>query len=304
MAATLAPRRHDPRRGALLMLCACALFILMGATIKGLAGRVHWAEIMFFRCAVSVPLVVLLAASRGQVNFATRRIGGHIGRAFSGTLAMTCSFFSLTVLPLAEQTALTYSTPLFVTLLAIPFLGERPGAARWTAVLVGFCGILVIALGQGAFLVSGPRDVLYLLGFGAAVTHGLFSAITTMLVRSLSATEKSTTIVLWQSLLMSLLIALALPFVWVTPGLGDLALLVCIGLLGGVAQLLLTEAWASAQVSAVAPFSYTALLWAALFGWIAWGEMPGVWTWAGAGLIVLAGLAMLRSELAGRRNAT
>lgn len=289
--------RHDPRRGALLMLCATAVFLLMGATIKGMAGHVPWPEIMFFRCAVAVPLVVLLAASRGDANFATRRIGGHVWRAFSGTLAMICSFFSLTVLPLAEQTALTYSTPLFVTLLAIPFLGERPGAARWTAVLVGFGGILVIALGQGAFIVSGPRDVLYLLGFSAAVIHGLFSAITTLLVRSLSATEKSTTIVLWQSLLMSLLTALALPFVWVTPSLGELALLVCVGLLGGVGQLLLTEAWASAQVSAVAPFSYTALLWAALFGWIAWGEVPGVWTWAGAGLIVLAGLAMLRSEL-------
>jgi drug/metabolite transporter (DMT)-like permease len=113
------------------------------------------------------------------------------------------------VLPLAEQTALTFTTPLFVTLLAIPFLGERVGPWRLGAVVVGFLGILVIALGKGAFAGSVDRWVL----IGMAVAVGMVSspAATTLLVRSLSGTERSTTIVLWQSLLMTGLTALVCP---------------------------------------------------------------------------------------------
>lgn len=281
----------------MLMLAACAVFVFMSAIVKGLAERLPFLEIMFFRCLLAIPVVFVFSLSRGRPSLRTRRLRGHIARAFTGMMAMTCSFYALTVLPLAEQAALTQTTPIFVLLLAIPLLGERPGLARWMAVGVGFGGILAIALGQGAFLGPAPRDLVVLGGMVAALAHGVFSALTTLLVRSLSATESSSTIVLWQSLLMSGMIALALPFIWVAPGWGDLMLLALCGLLGGLAQVMLTEAWASAEVSAVAPFAYTSLLWAALFGWAMWGEVPGFWTWAGAGLIVAAGLGMLRAEL-------
>ena len=296
--------RHDPRRGAILMLISCALFVVMGALVKALSERLPWPEIMFFRCVTGIPLILALSMRRGRPNLLTRRFRQHLGRACTGLMAMSCSFFALTVLPLAEQTALSYTTPVFVTILAIPFLGERPGPARWVAVGAGFCGIMIIALGQGAFLGGEARDALYLLGFIAAVSQGVFAAVTTMLVRSLSATEASATIVLWQSLLMSALTAIALPFVWVAPQPSDVLLLIGLGVFGGMGQWLLTEAWASAQVSAVAPFSYTALLWAALAGWLVWGEMPGLWTWVGAALIVVAGLAMLRVEMRGSRRTT
>ncbi len=289
--------RHDPKRGAVLMLTACAVFVLMSAFVKGLAERLPFFEIMFFRCLLAIPVVLIFSLSRGRPSLRTRRLRSHIARAFTGMLAMTCSFYALTVLPLAEQTALTQTTPIFVLLLAIPLLGERPGPARWAAVAVGFGGILAIALGQDAFFGSGPRDTVALFGMAAALAHGVFSALTTLLVRSLSGTESSSTIVLWQSLLMSAMIGLTLPFVWVTPGWADVLLLALCGLLGGLAQVMLTEAWASAEVSAVAPFGYTSLLWAALFGWVMWGEIPGFWTWVGSGLIVAAGLGMLRSEL-------
>lgn len=294
--------RHDPKRGAILMMVACALFVLMSAIVKGLAERLPFLEIMFFRCTLAIPVVLLFSIRTGMVSLRTRRIGGHIARACTGMTAMTFSFFALTVLPLAEQTALTQTTPIFATLLAIPFLGERPGAARWAAVGIGFCGIMAIALGQGAFFSDTPRDLMMTLGFAAALAHGVFSALTTLLVRSLSATESSATIVLWQSLLMSALVGLALPFVWVAPSWPDMLLLLVCGLLGGVAQVMLTEAWAGTEVSAVAPFAYTSLLWAALFGWVMWGESPGLWTWVGSGLIVAAGLGMLRAELRRKRT--
>ncbi|MBB3898012.1 DMT family transporter [Roseococcus suduntuyensis] len=288
--------RHDARRGALLMLGATALFTLMGALVKLVGDRIHFLEIMFFRSVLALPVVLLIVARMGHgVRLRTQRLPQHVGRALTGTMAMSCAFFSLTVLPLAEQTALTFTTPLFVTLLAIPFLGERVGIHRFSAVLLGFGGILVIALGQGAF--QGRIDPWIALGMSIAVMHGVFSAMTTLLVRSLSATESSTTIVIWQSILMTCFTGLALPFVWVTPTPWEFLLLMGVGLVGGIAQVMLTEAYASAQVSSLGAYSYTGILWAVLLGWIFFGDTPGIATFLGAGLIVLAALYIMQREM-------
>jgi len=287
------PLRHDLRRGALLMVGATACFALMGVFVKILAARYHFLELMFFRNAFSLP-IVLAAGLRAGALLRTRRLGGHALRATSGLMGMGCAFFALTLLPLAEQTALNYTQPLFIILLAIPWLGERPGLARWAAVIIGFLGVMVIAMGQGAGGAGWSRAVL--LGCAVGAAGGFFGALSTMLVRQLSATEPSTTIVLWQALLMAAMTAVALPFVWVTPGWGDLGLLVLMGLIGGAGQVLNTEAFASAQVSSLGPYTYTGLLWAGLLGWMVWGEAPGVAMLAGSALIVGAGLIVLRGE--------
>ncbi|WP_458097398.1 DMT family transporter [Roseomonas sp. WA12] len=287
------PLRHDMRRGALLMLGATASFALMGVFVKVLSARYSFLELMFFRNALSLP-IVLAAGLRSGALLRTRRFGGHVVRAVSGLMGMGCAFFALALLPLAEQTALNYTQPLFIILLAIPWLGERPGAARWAAVLIGFLGVLVIAAGQGAGGAGLSRDLV--LGCAVGALGGFFGALSTMLVRQLSATEASTTIVLWQALLMAAMTALALPFVWITPSLGDLGLLVLVGLIGGIGQVLNTEAFASAQVSSLGPYTYTGLLWAALLGWAVWGEAPGIAMLAGSALIVGAGFVVLRSE--------
>ncbi|MBP0464805.1 DMT family transporter [Roseomonas sp. PWR1] len=290
--------RHDIRRGALLMLGATALFTIMSAIIKGISDQIHFVETMFFRSAFALPVMFVIAArGRDWGLLRTRRFPGHLVRAFTGTMAQGCSFYALTVLPLAEQTALTYTTPLFVTLLSIPFLGEKVGIHRWSAVLFGFGGILVIALGEGAFQGGGPPDRAVAIGMGVAVAQGVWSAMTTLLVRSLSATESSATIVLWQSLLMTAFTLVALPFFWTTPSLVEFALLILIGLVGGVAQVMLTEAYASAQVSALGPYSYTSILWSVAIGWVAFSDAPTWSTLAGAALIVASGLYILHREL-------
>lgn len=296
--------RHDPKRGVIFMLAACALFTAMGVLVKELAGRVSFLEQMFFRSAFALPVVMLIVLRRiglrGDLagTLRTKRFPGHVLRALSGTAAQGCSFYALGLLPLAEHTALTNTTPLFVTLLSIPLLGEKVGIHRSGAVVAGFLGILVIALGQGAF--TGDYGGAAHWGMVAALAHGMFSAGTTMLVRTLSDTESSGTIVLWQSLLMTLFSLFWLPFVWVTPGPFDLALLIAIGLIGGLAQVLLTEAWASAQVSFLAPYSYSSLLWAVLFGWAVFGDVPGLSTLAGAAAIVLASLYIMHREMVRR----
>lgn len=283
------------------MLAATALFTFMGMLVKLASPNLHFLQLMFFRSALALPVVLLIVARRKDgALLRSRRLPQHVLRAATGTMAMSCSFYALTVLPLAEQTALTFTTPLFVTLLAIPFLGERVGPWRFGAVVVGFLGIVVIALGKGAF--QSEVDVRIALGMSVAVLHGVFSAATTLLVRSLSSTERSTTIVLWQSLLMTGFTALTLPFVWVTPTGGEMLLLLGIGLVGGVAQVLLTEAYASAQVSALGAFSYTGILWAILLGWLAFGDQPGWMTLAGAALIVAASLTIMRREMTRRKS--
>ena len=293
--------RHDIRRGAVLMVTSHALFTGVSALVKALGEAIPVAEMMFFRGLLALPVVLAILARSGGIlrGARTRRLKGHVARACTGTLAQASSFYALTVLPLAVQTALGYTTPLFVTVLAIFILRERVGVHRWSAVAAGFCGVLVIAAGQGAFggLFGQAAPVI---GIIAAVAQGLFSAATTMLVRQLSATESSATITLYQSLLITLFTLAALPFCWVTPSWTQLGLLVAMGLLGGVAQVMLTEAWASAQVSAVAPYSYSALVWAMLLGWWVWGDLPTLSTILGSALIVFAGLSILHRELARR----
>lgn len=293
--------RHDIRRGATMILLSTLMFSMMTVLAKLMGSAIPFMEIVFFRSFFALPVVVLMAV-RNRATLRTRRFHGHLGRACTGQAATCCMFFSATVLPLGEQQALTYGTPIFATLLAIPFLGERPGPHRWAAIGLGFLGILVIALGPG--LLGQPRIVppgvaawVMAAGYVAAVCHGICAAGTTLLVRQLSATESSATIVLWQSLLMTGLSALALPFVWVTPTASEWLLLVGVGMVGGIGQLLSTEAYASAQVSSLGPYTYTALLWAALFGWIFWGDVPGVTMMLGAALIVTAGLYILQREM-------
>ena len=294
--------RHDPRRGALLMLGATLVFTLGGGLIKWSAVSVPFPEIMFFRNLLAVPVVVLFALRRG-IGLRTSRFGGHLARALTGLLAMTCSFWALTLMPLADQTALTYTTPLFVILLSVPFLGERPGWRRWLGVGVGFVGVLVVALSQGTRAEGVPgAPAVPGWAYGVALAHGLFAGLTTLLVRQLSATEASATIVLWQSLLMTALTALALPFVWITPTWTEFLPLLGVGVLGALGQVLLTEAYASAQVSSLGSYSYTALIWAMLIGWVAFGEAPGWAMLAGSALIVGAGLAVLRGEMGSERS--
>ncbi|WP_376094191.1 EamA family transporter [Roseomonas sp. CCTCC AB2023176] len=282
--------RHDARRGALCMLGAAALFTVMSALAKHLSDRIPFNELMTFRCAFALP-VTLFVGWRAGMFFRTRRLGGHALRSLAGICGMACGFYSLTLLPLADQIAVNYTQPLFVILLAIPWLGERPSPIRWAAVALGFVGVLVVALGQGAF--SGSANTW---GYAVAAIAGLFGGLATMLVRQLSATESSTTIVMWQSLLMTLMISVTVPFTWVTPSWTELGIMVLMGLVGGVAQVLLTEAYASAQPSSLGPFNYTGLIWAILLGWLVFGDTPSWPMLAGSALIVAAGFLVLRGE--------
>ncbi|WP_040507582.1 DMT family transporter [Gluconobacter morbifer] len=286
--------KHDLKRGALLLASATFFTAALNALQKLTGSRLPALEIIFFRNLFSLPFVLIIA-SRTKIVLRTHHFQGHLLRSVIGLISMIMVVVTVTRLPLAEQQVLSYTQPLFLVLLSIPLLHERPGLQRWIAVLIGFSGVVVVALGKG-LLNTGAAGSVSTIIYLIALAQGAVGALTTMQIRQLSATEASTTIALWQAILMTVMTAAPLPFIGIMPGLKDALCLVVVGAFAGIAQVLQTEAFASAQVSAIGPFAYTGLLWAALIGWLGFGEIPGIAMLAGALLIIGSGIWMLRHD--------
>lgn len=285
--------KHNLVRGAYLLSLATLFTALLNALQKLTGSSLSVLEIVFFRNLFSLPFVVLIASRKGIV-LKTQHFSGHVIRSVVGLISMVMTVVAVTHLPLAEQQVLSYTQPLFLILLSIPFMHERPSAQRWIAVAIGFVGVVVVGAGKG--LLHGSQMHVPLWAYGVALAQGGVGALTTMQIRQLSATEKSTTIAMWQAILMTTATAAALPFVWQLPTTSELLALIAIGAFAGIAQVLQTEAFASAQVSAIGPFTYSGLIWAALIGWLGFNEIPGVAMFAGGFLIIGSGIWMLRHE--------
>lgn len=285
--------KHDLQRGAMLLVSATFFTALLNALQKLTGSTLPALEIIFFRNLFSLPFVLLIA-SRTHIILRTRNFRGHLLRSVIGLISMIMVVVSVTRLPLAEQQVLSYTQPLFLVILSIPLLHEKPSLQRWIAVCIGFSGVVVVALGKG--LLHGSDAAVPVWAYFLALAQGAVGALTTMQIRQLSATETSTTISLWQAILMTVMTAAPLPFIWTTPHMADALCLVAVGAFAGIAQVLQTEAFASAQVSAIGPFAYSGLLWAALIGWFGFQEIPGLAMLAGGLLIIGSGVWMLRGD--------
>ncbi|CUW46892.1 DMT family transporter [Novacetimonas hansenii] len=295
--------KHDLKRGALLLASATFFTAALNALQKLTGSTLPALEIIFFRNLFSLPFVLLIA-SRTAIILKTHHFFGHVLRSVVGLISMIMIVITVTRLPLAEQQVLSYTQPLFLVLLSIPLLHERPSLQRWVAVSIGFSGVIVVALGKG--LLHGhdmTGSAVPIWAYFVALAQGGVGALTTMQIRQLSATESSTTISLWQAILMTVMTALPLPFIWTTPSLTEAGCLVAVGAFAGIAQVLQTEAFASAQVSAIGPFAYSGLLWAALIGWFGFGEMPGIAMCIGGLLIIGSGVWMLRHDRPAKQKA-
>jgi len=282
---------HDIRRGAALMILATLLMAVLNALQKTATATLPVGEVIFFRNLFSLP-TVLLVALRTRPRLATTRFGGHVLRSTVGLVSMVMVVIAVSALPLAEQQVFSYTQPLFLTLLALPLLGERPSARRLWATALGFTGVLTVALGAGL----GDAGNVPAWAYAVALAQGLFGALTALQIRQLSATESSTTIVFWQAVLMTLFTALPMPFYWQAPTGMEWLLLVAIGIVAAIYQTVLAEAFAATQVSAIGPFTYAGLIWSALLGWLVFAEVPSLNMLFGTILIVGAGLWMLRPE--------
>ena len=274
-------------RGIAYMLASLVLWVVMNAIIKQAAETIPTMQILLFRNAVAIPtLLPFMIAAGGVSILATRRPGWHLLRSAIGVTGMTCLIFGLGALPLSEAITITYAAPLFVTALSGPLLGEKVGVRRWSAVAIGFIGVLVMMRPGGDV---NPGALVLLFGT-------LCFAFVVIITRHISKTEHSVAIVFYFSLAASVAGAAAMPWFWVTPQGVEWLMLVVIGVLGGVTQVLLAMAIKEAPVSVTMQLNYLALVIAAGLDIAVWGVWPSTTTVAGAALIVATGLFIVYRE--------
>jgi drug/metabolite transporter (DMT)-like permease len=281
------------RRAILLVLGSSAMFSLAAAAVKALEGAIPLAQLILFRNLFALPvLVAMLMRAGGWHLLRPRQPWGHGLRLCFGMMGMVGGFTGYTYVPLATATVLGFTMPLFLTALSVLLLRERVGWRRWTAVVVGFLGVLLVAR-PGAAGEALPAWPVLLLLLGS-----LGWALAMMTIRRMGdAGEHGVTIVMWFAIGGAVLSGLAAVPVWVEPDARQWALLVAIGLVSAVAQLMMTEAYRRGETTLLAPFEYASLLWTVALGALVWGEWPGPLDLAGFAVLVGAGLFIWRREV-------
>lgn len=285
-------RADNIGRGIVYILLSSVLYAAMNTTVKLLSPRIGPVEIGFFRQIVSFFAISLIIARQGGLSLLrTRRLSGHLFRGVIGNSSMMVMYLSVIWLPLADATALSFATPLFVTILSIPLLGEKVGLHRWGAVLVGLAGVIVM---------TNPGMNWFSAGQGAGAAMGVLNAFTGALmmvtIRQLGKTENPLTIVFYFALIGIVLFGAVLPFFWVQPTLWEWLGLAAVGMIGVMFQLILTHAYRHAPASSLAPFGYSSILWSTLLGYFIWDQLPGPRMLTGAAIVIASGLYIVYRE--------
>src|SRR5215470_16810516 len=281
-------------KAILLKVASAFVFAVMSVLVRWLGDRYPVGQVVFFRSAFAILPVVVIYAWRGEL-IAALRIGrpiGHLGRGLTAVGAMFCNFTALALLPVVDATAISFVAPLFAVALSALILKERVRIYRWSAVFLGFCGVLVMLLPQ--FDVG--RAAGSALGAMMGLIGAVFAAGSSIQTRALTTSESTSSIVLYFSLICTLAGLATWPLGWLMPSGPELAALIVIGICGGVAHILLTESYRLAPASLIAPFDYTSMLWALLLGFLVFGEVPSVLVFVGAGIIAAAGLFVIWRE--------
>ncbi|WP_372991846.1 DMT family transporter [Sulfitobacter sp.] len=304
MAATMT--EHRPGRAIALKLGAVFLFTVMAAVIKIATETVPAGQAVFFRSFFAFPMIILWLWQRGDLRHGLKpsNLMGHVWRGIFGTTAMGLTFGGLSLLPLPEVTAIGYATPLFTVIFAVLFLGERVRLFRLSAVAVGLIGVLIVLYPR--FTIGGDA-VSQMATLGALMVLGasIMRALVQVHVRRLVQTDSTAAIVFFFSLTATVLSFLTLPLgmlvdwpalTWVMPGLQVSLLLICSGLIGGVAQIMITSSFRFGPVSMLAPFDYASMIFATLIGWLVFSEIPTPAILIGAGLVMTGGVLIIWRE--------
>ena len=273
---TPTPPPRDNLRGILWMALFTLCMSAMHAAVRHVSGDLHPFEIAFFRLLFGFVIVLPWFIKLGWAPLKTRRFGLMSLRGVLNLTCMMAFFFALSITPLAEVTALMFSAPIFATVLAMAVFGERAGARRWTAIAFGFAGTLVVLQPGFGTIGLGPVLVLF-----AAFGWGICMVI----IKSLGKTESSVTIITYMSLVMTPLSLIPALWVWQWPTDWQWVWLLVIGLLGGAGQMSMTEALRAAETHAVAPVDFLKLIWISVIAFLAFGEVPGPYTWIGGVMI-------------------
>ncbi len=281
----------------LIKLLSVLLFAIMSVLVRWMGERVPLGQVVDFRSAFAILPVVLIYAWRGELWMAVRteRPLGHLGRGMISVAGMFLNFAALARLPLADANALSFAAPLITVALAALILKENVRVYRWTAVAVGFVGVVVMLwpyLDIGHVTESAAATV----GAACALTAAFTNAGSVIQTRRLTASETTSSIVFYFSVICMLFGAATLPFAWHTPTLPELSALVAVGIIGGLSHIFLTESYRYASASTVAPFDYVAMLWAFLFGYVFFDEIPSLSVFAGSAIVAGSGLFVIWRE--------
>lgn len=281
-------------------LISALLFAAMSALVRQLGNVAPVGQMVFFRSAFAIVPVLVIYALRGELASAvyTRRPLGQLGRGMLSVFGMFTNFSALTRLPLADATAISFASPLFTVALAAIILKERVRIYRWSAVLVGFAGVIVMLIPHfdvGHYAAASAAATAAV-GSLFAMASAVCNAGTVIQTRRLVQSETTPAIVFYFSVVTAIAGALTLPFAWHTPTGSELAALISLGVLGGVAHIFLTESYRFATASVVAPFDYTSMLWALLLGYWVFGELPSTLVYLGGAIVAGAGLFVIWRE--------
>jgi drug/metabolite transporter (DMT)-like permease len=281
-------RLDDVPRGILYMIAATVLFATTAALAKWLVATYPVGEVMFGRSFFSFLVAgALIFPVTGFSVYATKRPRDHFLRGMSQAISQTFSVLAFSLMPLAGAIAINFSAPLWSALLSVVWLKERAGPARWTALLAGFFGVLVVANPGMDSLTLGA-----LFALGNAIMYGSV----TVAVRGMTATESTNTLLIWQLTILAVAhtFLLAFGFRWPTPI--DTALFALSGIANVLGQYLWTRALLLAPATAVSPFYYLMLVWALAIGFLVWGDVPTAALLTGSAIVVGSGLFLLWHE--------
>ncbi len=285
---TSRPDIHNPVRGILLVLVAGILFTAGSAMIKSLSPGITVTQMVFFRGVPGlIPILIVLHYQGGLRALRTDRPLAHLFRFTIGLFSVYVGFSALSQILLADFVAINFAGPIFATALSVPLLGEHVGWRRWSAVVAGFIGVLLIVqpFGQGV-----PNGAL--LAVASAFGYGLII----IAMRTLGRTEKAVVTTFYFTFGTAIVSSIALPFDWHPPTTLDWVLLTSMGLMGAIAQMLVSQAYRHGAPAVIAPFDYVSMIWALLFGYVLFGTLPNALSFAGAGLVILAGIYIVYRE--------
>jgi S-adenosylmethionine uptake transporter len=280
-------------RGIALGLLAFAVYATHDAGIKALGGTYSAFQIVFFIVLFSFPVVTLMLVRDTKADTLRARVPFWTGlRTASVVVTGASAFYAFSVLPLTETYAILFTTPLIITLLSIPMLGEVVRGHRWFAVLVGLIGVLVVLR---------PGTVPMGAGHLAALVAAFAGAFSSVIMRKIGAIERREVLLLYPMLANFAVMLCAMPFVYIPMPLEDLALVLGVAVLAVLAMSLSIRAYALADAAVVAPMQYSQIMWAALFGWLFFDEASDLMTFVGAAIIIASGIyIVLRERKAGR----
>jgi drug/metabolite transporter (DMT)-like permease len=284
-------------RAVLLKLTSALMFSVMSAFVRYVSDVTPVGQVVFCRSFFAILPVMLIYAWRGELAaaFRTSRPLGHLGRGAISVAGMFFSFAALARLPIVDVTTITFAAPLITVALSAWILKERVRIYRWSAVFLGFSGVLVMLLPQldiGRAAGAGPAT----LGVAMGLVGAVFAAGSSIQTRALTTSESTSSIVLYFSLICTIAGLATWPLGWLMPNGRELVALIVIGICGGLAHILLTESYRLAPASLIAPFDYTSMLWALVLGFLVFGEVPAVLVFVGAGIIAAAGLFVIWRE--------